>query len=328
MALVESSLQGPSKGLAFQVPGHWLVAIGVTLWTTETAFRIPLGAIYAQSNIIVFLEHLFAMLMLSPFLILHRAELFRLSYKSLAYIAFSGAMGSAVGAVCFTEALRVGNPTTVNLVLNLQPVLTIPIAHLVLGERLSRRCLPWVAIACLAGMVLAIDPGTRNVFSVSSVQLGAGIGLALTCAVIWATSTVAGRAATTSMSLPVAAALRVTIGFITMSIIVLSRGLVTMETFFPPAVRSAPGHTLLLLFLLASVAGGIPLLIFFAGLRRTPAAIAAFFEMLQTPVSLAITWGIFGHRLLSYQITAGIILFVSVVMVQRADIAPSARPTA
>ncbi|PYK69987.1 MAG: hypothetical protein DME44_13120 [Verrucomicrobia bacterium] len=75
------------------------------------------------------------------------------------------------------------------------------------------------------------------------------------------------------------------------------------------------------LLLLASISGGIPLLIYFGGLRLTRASTAGYFEMMQTLAAVCITWGFFHATLHWHQVMAGIVLMAAVAMVQRAQAA-------
>ena len=75
------------------------------------------------------------------------------------------------------------------------------------------------------------------------------------------------------------------------------------------------------LLLLASISGGIPLLIYFEGLRLTRASTAGYFEMMQTLAAVCITWGFFHATLHLHQLIAGIMLMAAVAMVQRAQAA-------
>ena len=65
-------------------------------------------------------------------------ELRGVSRRALGWLVFSGIAGSAVGAIFFTLALKHGNPTVVNVVLNIQPVLSTTAAFLLFGDRLAR----------------------------------------------------------------------------------------------------------------------------------------------------------------------------------------------
>src|ERR1051326_1314756 len=118
--------------------GPWLVGIGAALWGTESAWRIPLNDLF-DARVIVFWEHVLILLMFLPLLILQLRELPKVSVRTWGYLVFSGFAGSAVGTVFFTLALKNGNPTVVNVILNIQPVISTFAAFLLFGDRLTRQ---------------------------------------------------------------------------------------------------------------------------------------------------------------------------------------------
>ena len=121
--------------------GPWLVALGAALWGTESAWRIPLNDLF-DARVIVFWEHILILLMFLPILIVRLKEIPRIDSRTWGYLLFSGFAGSAVGTVFFTLALKNGNPTVVNVVLNIQPVISTIGACLLFGDRLAPRFFP------------------------------------------------------------------------------------------------------------------------------------------------------------------------------------------
>src|SRR6478672_13453193 len=101
--------------------GPWLVGLGAALWGTESAWRIPLNDLF-DADVIVFWEHVLILLMFLPILLTQIGELPKIDKRSWGYLIFSGFAGSAVGTIFFTLALKNGNPTVVNVILNIQPV--------------------------------------------------------------------------------------------------------------------------------------------------------------------------------------------------------------
>src|SRR5205823_747619 len=89
------------------------------------------------------------------------------------------------------------------------------------------------------------------------------------------------------------------------------------EALWPPAAQKHALKAIVLLFFLASVSGGIPLLIYFQGLRLTRASTAGYFEMMQTLAAVCITWGFFHASLHLHQVIAAIVLIAAVAMVHR-----------
>jgi drug/metabolite transporter (DMT)-like permease len=292
--------------------GPWLVALGTALWGTESAWRIPLNDLF-PADVIVLWEHVILVALALPLILPRLGELRRVSWRALAWLVFSGVAGSAVGTLFFTLALKHGNPTVVNVVLNVQPLLSTTAACLLFGDRLGRYFAPWAALAIVSGMVLSI----ANLDDITG--LDAGIGYALLCALFWGLSTVAGRGVMVEMSVPLASGLRLVVGLVSMIAIVGARGLLTPEALWPPAAAAHATDAITWLLLLAVLSGGIPLMLYFAGLRHTRASTAGYFEMMQTVAGATITWIFFDHPLAPHQIVAAVLLIGAVAMVQRAQ---------
>jgi drug/metabolite transporter (DMT)-like permease len=296
--------------------GPWLVGLGAALWGTESAWRIPLNQLF-DADVIVFWEHVLILLMFLPILLPNLGRLREIDSRTWGYLLFSGFAGSAVGTIFFTLALKYGNPTVVNVILNIQPVISTLGAFLLFGDRLAPRFFLYAGIAILAGVFLSVERPDLIGVSFQEAGLTLGTGYALICALFWAGSTVAGRGVMTRMPLNLAAGMRIVIGLACMTLIVFAHGKLNGVALWPVAAHDHAAKAILLLLLLASVSGGIPLLIYFEGLRLTRASTAGYFEMMQTLAAVMITWGFFHAALGPNQVVAACFLIVAVVMVQR-----------
>src|SRR5213082_948267 len=196
--------------------GPWLVGLGAALWGTESAWRIPLNQLF-DAQVIVFWEHVLILLMLLPLLLSRIADLPKIDARTWGYLIFSGFAGSAVGTVFFTLALKYGNPTVVNVILNIQPVISTMGAFLLFGDRLARRFFLYAAIAVLAGIFLSVEFPTLIGESFEKAGLNVGTGYALVCALFWGLSTVAGRGVMVAMSLRLASSTRIVVGLTCMT---------------------------------------------------------------------------------------------------------------
>src|ERR1041384_8011856 len=182
-----------NKGVARRSSfGPWLVGLGAALWGTESAWRIPLNDLF-DADVIVFWEHILILLMFLPILISQLAELPKIDKRSWGYLIFSGFAGSAVGTIFFTLALKNGNPTVVNVILNIQPVISTLGAYLLFGDRLSAKFFVYAGIAIVAGIFLSVEHPELIGVSFKQAGLNLGTGYALICALFWGLSTVAGR---------------------------------------------------------------------------------------------------------------------------------------
>jgi len=118
--------------------GPWLVGLGAALWGTESAWRIPLNNLF-DADVIVFWEHVLILLIFLPLLLSRVGEIRKIDARTWGYLILSGFAGSAVGTIFFTLALKYGNPTVVNVVLNIQPVISTMGAFLLFSDRLAPR---------------------------------------------------------------------------------------------------------------------------------------------------------------------------------------------
>src|SRR6266849_6029997 len=300
-----------ARGVSY---GPWLVALGAALWGTESAWRIPLNELF-DANVIVFWEHVLILLMFLPLLLSSLAELRKVDRSTWGFLLLSGFAGSAVGTVFFTLALKYGNPTVVNVILNIQPVISTLGAFLLFNDRLGRRFFLYAGIAIIAGVFFSVEhPGLIGV-SFERAGLNLGTGYALICALFWGLSTVAGRGVMVGMSLRLASSMRIVIGLVCMTLILLAYGKLNGAALWPEAAQAHPIKAIVLLFFLASISGGIPLLIYFQGLHLTRASTAGYFEMMQTLAAVCITWCFFHAGLHPHQVIAAIVLIAAVAMV-------------
>ncbi len=296
--------------------GPWLVALGAALWGTESAWRIPLNDLF-DAEAIVFWEHVLILLFFLPLLVARLAEIPKIDARTWGYLLFSGFAGSAVGTIFFTLALKSGNPTVVNVILNIQPVFSTVGACVFFGDRLGRRFFLYAGVAVLAGVVLSVAHPLLIGTSFAQAGLNRGTGYALLCALFWGLSTVAGRGVMLGISLRLAASLRVAVGLVCMTLILLAKGKLHPALLWPAAAQSHPTVAIGALVLLATISGGIPLLIYFEGLRLTRASTAGYFEMMQTLAAVCITWGFFHAALYPHQVIAALVLISAAAMVQR-----------
>ena len=310
---------GTARGATY---GPWLVGLGAALWGTESAWRIPLNNLF-DADVIVFWEHVLILLLFLPFLLPRLREIRKIDARTWGYLIFSGFAGSAVGTIFFTLALKYGNPTVVNVILNIQPVISTMGAFLLFGDCLRPRFFLYAGIAIVAGIFVSVAHPTLIGVSFERAGLNRGTGYALVCALFWGLSTVAGRGVMIGMPLRLASSLRIVVGLTCMTLILLTYGKLHGAALWPVAAQAHAIKAIVWLVLLASISGGIPLLIYFEGLRLTRASTAGYFEMMQTLAAVCITWGVFHATLQLHQVFSGLVLVAAVAMVQRVQQVPT-----
>jgi drug/metabolite transporter (DMT)-like permease len=296
--------------------GPWLVGLGAALWGTESAWRIPLNELF-DAEVIVFWEHVLILTMFLPLLLPRFSELHKIGIRTWGYLLLSGFAGSAVGTIFFTLALKHGNPTVVNVILNIQPVVSTIGAFFIFGDRFARRFFVYAGLAVVAGIFLSVEYPTLIGVSFERTGLNVGTGYVLVCALFWGLATVAGRGVMLGMSLRLASSLRVVVGLFCMTLILFGYGKLHSAALWPPPAQAHLIKAIVALILLASISGGIPLLIYFEGLRLTRASTAGYFEMMQTLAAVCITWGFFHATLRPHQVISALVLMGAVAMVQR-----------
>src|SRR4029453_19015824 len=183
--------------------GPWLVALGAALWGTESAWRIPLNNLF-DAEVIVFWEHVLILLIFLPLLLRQLREIPRIDARTWGFLIFSGFAGSAVGTIFFTLALKEGNPTVVNVILNIQPIISTLGGFLLFHDRLTPRFFLYAAIGVGAGIFLSVEHSGLIVLSLGQAGLTRRTGYAFICAIFWGLSTVAGRGVMIGMPLRLA----------------------------------------------------------------------------------------------------------------------------
>jgi drug/metabolite transporter (DMT)-like permease len=295
--------------------GPWLVALGAALWGIEAAWRVPLSKALS-AEVIVFWEQVIQVVILAPFLWIHWKRVAAMSSRAWLSILVSGVAGSAVGTIFLTKAFATGNPTVVNVILNLQPLLSTFVAWLLFRDTLSPWIFPLSLVAVACGAVLSVEDPTAILSGVWATSFQAGTGWALLTAFFWGIATVAGRGVTVEIPVGLAAILRVLVGLLTMTIILSVNGALDGANLWPEAAQATPGPVIRDLLLLTTITGALPLFIYFRGLSMTIASTAGYFEMMQTLASIIVTWGVFGAALTVPQTVAAAVLVATVALIQ------------
>lgn len=252
----------------------WLVAIAAAFWGTSALMREPLAAQMPAATIVLY-EHLLIVLCLLPWLPSALRGFLRASARVKASLVVIGGGSSALAATLFTAAFSVGDPITPPVLQKLQPVLAMLLAALFLRERITPR-FGWFAIPAVVGawLLTFADP-----FAVS-IQSATAALLALGAALLWAGGTVFGRLAGSELQPLQVTSLRFLFGLVAAGLIVAVRG-------DSPAFTPFTASNVLLLALLALVPGLLSLLVYYRGLRNTPASRATLAE-LAFPVTAAV----------------------------------------
>lgn len=279
--------------------GLWWVALGASLWGTDTFFRRPLTA-HLSSTTIVLSEHLVLFVVLSPVLWTQRAHWRKLrgfDWAALIGIAWGG---SALATMLFTEAVRLGNPTTAVLLQKSQPLFAALLAWFVLAEPLGPTFWIRFVVAMLGAYLINFGVQSPS----APVALTASLS-AIAAAALWGSSTVLGRFLLRKLSFPTLTAMRVAAAI--PLLVVLAAKESSGSALY---ITASDAATLVLLALIPGLAG---LMIYYRGLANTYASRAAVAELCFPCTALLLNWMRFGTAI-SIEQGAGFILLAGAIL--------------
>ena len=242
--------------------GPWLVGLGAALWGTESAWRIPLNELF-DAKVIVFWEHVLILIMFLPILISRLREIPKIQPRTWGYLLFSGLRRLGRRHNLLHAGVEIRQPDRGECRSEYSACYFNRGAFLLFGDRLATRFFLYASIAILAGIFVSVAHPTLIGVSFERAGLNLGTGFALICALFWGLSTVAGRGVMIGMSLRLASSLRIVVGLACMTVILLAYGKLHGAALWPAAAQAHAAKAIVLLLFLASVSGGIPLLIYF-----------------------------------------------------------------
>jgi drug/metabolite transporter, DME family len=245
------------------VPGVVLVSVAAAMWGLDGLIRKPLAETTSPYTI-VFGEHVVLVLLTLPLLVAAFRSLWRAGWSYVAAGVAVGAGASAIATILFTKALLHGDFITVVVLQKVQPLIVVIGAWFILGER-PRPGFAWFLLAGLAGIWLISLPHPFD----AHVQGLVPVVETLTAATLWGLGTVLGRF------------LGRRLRFEHVSTVRFAFGLIAAAVALPIVGASAFSslHDSFWIAVLAIVTGFLALNLYYFGLRRTPAPIAALGEL-------------------------------------------------
>jgi drug/metabolite transporter (DMT)-like permease len=287
------------------------VAVAAGLWGMDALLRNPL-ANSTQAATIVLGEHALLVLVFLPVIVAALPALWRAGPRYVAAGIVVGAGSSALATILFTEAFVRGDPVTPVVLQKVQPLVAVLLAAAILGER-PRPRFGIFLVGGMTGVWLTVFPHPFDV-SLSGQEPAL---LALAAAGLWALGTVLGRFLTLRLPFEQVTAVRFAFGLPASLVAVLILG----------APLAASWHDTVFIALLALVTGLVALLLYYYGLQRTPASVAAIAELTFPVVAIVVGYLAFGETLTGSQL-AGVALtsLVVTLLPVRAPTLVRARP--
>jgi drug/metabolite transporter (DMT)-like permease len=279
-----------------RVPGVVLVSVAAAMWGLDGLIRKPLSD-STSAYTIVFGEHVVLVALTLPLLAAAMAALWRAGPRYVAAGVAVGAGASAIATILFTKALFHGDFITVVVLQKVQPLIAVLGAWLVLKEQ-PRPGFAWFILPALAGIWLIALPHPLEPHAHGLVP----IAETLAAATLWGMGTVLGRY------------LGRRLAFEHVSTVRFAFGLVAAACALPivGAKAFASAHDSAWIAVLALVTGFLALNLYYFGLRRTPAVLAAVGE-LAFPVTAAIVGIFVFDSSLRWTQWVGVVLTVTVI---------------
>ena len=279
-----------------RVPGVVLVSVAAAMWGLDGLIRKPLSD-STSAYTIVFGEHVVLVALTLPLLAAAMAALWRAGPRYVAAGVAVGAGASAIATILFTKALFHGDFITVVVLQKVQPLIAVLGAWLVLKEQ-PRPGFAWFLLPALAGIWLIALPHPLEPHAHGLVP----IAETLAAATLWGMGTVLGRY------------LGRRLAFEHVSTVRFAFGLVAAACALPivGAKAFASAHDSAWIAVLALVTGFLALNLYYFGLRRTPAVLAAVGE-LAFPVTAAIVGIFVFDSSLRWTQWVGVVLTVTVI---------------
>lgn len=283
--------------------GFPLVALSAALWGTDALFRRGLALELPATTVVVY-EHLILALIVAPILLKIRWR--DLAPADLWALLLIGGGASALATGMFTASFRFGDPNAPLLLQKLQPVIAIIAARFLLGERLTPRFGVYAAVAVGAAWFITFpDPFDVRIEALTAGALAAG------AAALWGLGTVLGRRMSDRLIFVELTAGRFGIGLPVAVIFAMIVGQGQVNRLAIEAADVVP-------LLLALVPGLIALLLYYRGLRRTPASAATLAELAFPAAALLVNYLAFGATVTVTQFACVVVLSGTPVTMSRA----------
>jgi DME family drug/metabolite transporter len=278
------------------VPGVVFVSVAAAMWGLDGLIRKPLSDSTSPTTI-VFGEHVVLVAVTLPLLVPALFALWRAGLRYLLAGIAIGAGASAIATILFTEALFHGDFITSLVLQKAQPLVAVVGAWLVLGEK-PRPRFAWFLVPALAGIWLIalkhpLEPRAQGLTPIAE---------ALGAAVLWGLGTVFGRFLSRRLSFQHVTTVR------------FAFGLVASAAALPiiGTAAFASAHDSFWIAVLALVTGLAALGLYYYGLRRTPAIVAALGE-LAFPVTATLVGIYVFNDSLRWTQWVGVLITVAVV---------------
>jgi drug/metabolite transporter (DMT)-like permease len=288
--------------------GAYIIAFAAFLWSLDALIRVSLYSL--PPTVVVFWEHLLGAILLTPFAFKHRDEIKQLTKKEWGAVLIISLFSGFLGTVLYTAALQkvqYAEFSIVPLLQQTQPIWAILLAGLLLKEKITPKFLVYAGLGIIAAYFITFKNLT---FNISENMATAYAGLfALLAGMMWASSTSLSKIVLNKVNFLTASLLR----FWLVPIIALPFIFAMGQQ---GALFTLTSSQFVKLLMITFSSGLVALVIYYYGLKKTPARVSSIAE-LTWPASAIIIQYLLGNPLSLTQIFGITLLTFSIYHVSR-----------
>lgn len=287
--------------------GPLFVVLASVLWSLDGLLRVSLYSL--PPIVVVFLEHLVGFALILPFAFGQKHLLGKVTPKTWGAFAWVTVLSSVMGTLLYTSALglvQFAQFSVVVLLQQLEPLIVIIFARIILKERITPRFWGWLVVALMAAYFISFPDLRINLTTGKGTAMAALF--AIGAAFAWGSSTVFSRYALLQLPTVLTTAVRFGLAAVLAGTMVFLFG-------HGAALTTISQPQWLTLGIIALSTGMVALAIYYYGLKRTPARIATICE-LTWPLSAVVIDYVYFHKPLSLtQWLGALVLMVTIYKV-------------
>ncbi len=284
------------------------IIIAASLWGVDgIVFRPALNSLPVA--LVVFVESSVISILLIPFFIKNKSEIFSLSRKDILTFVLVALFGGAVGTMAITKALFYVNYVNLSIVIliqKLQPVFAISLASILLKEKLSKKFLLYAGLAIAGSYILTFGFSFPE-FAPENKTLIASL-FSLIAAFSFGISTVLSKKAISKVSFTSATVLRFYFTALIMLVFVLSSGEIS-------AVTQITQKQAMIFIAIAFSTGGLAIYLYYIGLQYVTASESTILELAFPVTAIFLEYLVHGNLLTVPQMLGAAILIFSIVKI-------------
>ncbi len=294
---------------SFLNSGPIFIIIAALIWSFDGILRRSLYSL--PPAVIVFYEHLLGAIILLPVFLKFFSELKRMKRKEWISIIIVSLFSGALGTIFYTKALGMVQYiqfSVVVLLQQLQPVWAILAASILLKEKITKDFIKWAILAIVAAYLVTFRDLKLNISEGNGTVIAAL--LALGAGFVWAVSTSFSKIVLSKVSYWTATSLRFWLAPVFALLFVIFQGQQNSLALINPS------QWVTLLTITFST-GMVALVIYYFGLRKTPARVSTICELTWPASAIFIDYFLYKQGLTITQILGIVLLFISIYNVSK-----------